>query len=198
MIKQIHPNTKKFDVLDNVVTVNFENFQNQTKPKEKQSIEILTVPNPGGQKNQKNVAITINTKLIQNILSKVYSKVCISEITTPRCLEKLAKRKPDLVFSGVKYFEFNGAHIWLNDFLELHNICYIGSNHAALDCEHDKGLAKSIVKEAGVVTADYVVMKANSFPTRKAANMVYPVIVKPLTDSEIIGIDDLSVVFNPE
>ena len=84
MIKKIHPNTKKFDVLDNVVTVNFENFQNQTKPKEKQSIEILTVPNPGGQKNQKNVAITINTKLIQNILSKVYSKVCISEITTPR------------------------------------------------------------------------------------------------------------------
>ena len=104
MIKQIHPNTKKFDVLDNVVTVNFENFQNQTKPREKQSIEILTVPNPGGQKNQKNVAITINTKLIQNILSKVYSKVCISEITTPRCLEKLAKREPDLVFSGVKYF----------------------------------------------------------------------------------------------
>ena len=198
MIKQIHPNTKKFDVLDNVVTVNFENFQNQTKPREKQSIEILTVPNPGGQKNQKNVAITINTKLIQNILSKVYSKVCISEITTPRCLEKLAKREPDLVFSGVKYFEFNGAHIWLNDFLELHNICYIGSNHAALDCEHDKGLAKSIVKEAGVVTADYVVMKANSFPTRKAANMVYPVFVKPVTGGDSIGIDDLSVVFNPE
>ena len=198
MTKQIHPNTKKFDVLDNVVTVNFENFQNQTKPKEKQSIEILTVPNPGGQKNQKNVAITINTKLIQNILSKVYSKVCISEITTPRCLEKLAKREPDLVFSGVKYFEFNGAHIWLNDFLELHNICYIGSNHAALDCEHDKGLAKSIVKEAGVVTADYVVMKANSFPTRKAANMAYPVFVKPVIGGDSIGIDDLSVVFNPE
>jgi D-alanine-D-alanine ligase len=143
-------------------------------------------------------AITINTKFIQKILSKVYSKVCISEITTPRCLERLAKRKPDLIFSGVKYFEFNGAHIWLNDFLELHKICYIGSNHAALDCEHDKGLANSTIKEAGVVTANYVAMKANSFQTRKAVNMAYPVFVKPVIGCDSIGINNLSVVFNPE
>lgn len=198
VIKQIHPAPSKFDDSANIMKNNFDNFQYPIEPKEKQTIEIITVPNSRGQKNQKNVAITFNTKLIRNILSKVYSRVRISEITTPRCLEKLAKRKPDLVFSGVKYFEFDNAQIWLNDFLELHKISYIGSNHAALNREHDKGLAKSIVKKAGVVTAEYAVIKANSLPTCKTTNMAYPVFVKPIIGGDSIGIDDFSLVFNQE
>ena len=198
VIKQTHPDPAKFDVSDTIERINFQNFRNQGEPREKQSLEIITVPNPGGQKNQKNVAITLNTKLIHDILSTVYAKVCISEITTPRCLEKLAKRKPDLVFSGVKYFEFDNAQIWLNDFLELNEICYIGSNHAALDREHNKGLAKSIVQKAGIITADYVVIKANSLSIHKARKMAYPVFVKPVIGGDSIGIDDLSIVFNQE
>ena len=123
MIKQTHPVPAIFDVSDTVEKINFQNFRNQGEPREKQSIEIITVPNTGGQKNQKKVAITLNTKLIHDILSTVYDKVCISEITTSRCLEELGKRKPDLVFSGVKFFEFDNAQIWLNDFLELNEIC---------------------------------------------------------------------------
>jgi D-alanine-D-alanine ligase len=198
MINQIHPVPSTFDVSDNTKRENFENFQHQSEPKEKQLIEIITVPKLNGQKNQKNVAITIDTKLIHEILSKVYSKVCITEISTPKCLAKLAKRKPDLVFSGVKYFEFDGDQIWLNDFLELNKICYIGSNHAALDREYDKGLAKSIVKKAGIVTADYAVIKTNSLSVHKTLNMAYPVFVKPIIGGDSIGIDDLSLVFNRE
>ena len=177
---------------------NTKNFHHQSDPKEKKSIEIITVPNLGGLKNQKNVAITLDTKLVHKILSKVYSKVRITDIVTPKCLAKLVKRKPDLVFSGVKYFEFDGKQIWLNDFLDLNKICYIGSNHAALDREHDKGLAKLLVKKAGIVTADYVVIKTNSVSTHKTIGMAYPVFVKPVIGGDSIGIDDLSLVFNRE
>jgi len=149
VINQIRPVTSTLDVSQKSVREITTNFHYQIAPKEKKSIEIITVPNPSGQKNQKNVAITLDTKLINNILSKAYSKVSTTEIATPECLAKLVKRKPDLVFSGVKYFEFDGNQIWLNDVLDLNKICYIGSNHAALDCEHNKGVAKLLAKKAG-------------------------------------------------
>lgn len=59
-------------------------------------------------------------------------------------------------------------------------------------------MAKSNVKDLSIVTADYVVTKANNFPTGKAANMAYPVFVKPVIGCDNIGIDGLSVVVNPE
>jgi len=195
---QIRPVPSTLDVSRNSMRENTKNFHHQSDPKEKKSIEIITVPNLGGLKNQKNVAITLDTKLVHKILSKVYSKVRITDIVTPKCLAKLVKRKPDLVFSGVKYFEFDGKQIWLNDFLDLNKICYIGSNHAALDREHDKGLAKLLVKKAGIVTADYVVIKTNSVSTHKTIGMAYPVFVKPVIGGDSIGIDDLSLVFNRE
>ena len=198
MINQIRPVPSTLDVSRNSVTENITNFHHQSVPKEKKIIEIITVPNFGGQDNQKNVAITLDTKLVNKILSKVYSKVSITEITTPQCLAKLVERKPDLVFSGVKYFEFDVNQIWLNDFLDLNKICYIGSNRAALDREHNKGVAKLLVKKAGIATADYVVIKRNSEPTHKTMGVAYPVFVKPVIGGDSIGIDDLSLVFNRE
>ena len=113
-------------------------------------------------------------------------------------LSQISKRKPDLVFSGVKYFEFDGNQIWLNDFLDLNKICYIGSNRAALDREHNKGLAKLLVKKAGIATADHVVIKRNSETTNKTIGIAYPVFVKPVIGGDSVGIDDLSLVFNRE
>ena len=198
MINQIRPVTSTHDVAQNSVRENTRNFHHQIAPKEKKSIEIITVPNLGDQKNQKNVAITLDTKLVHKILSKVYSKVRITDIVTPKCLAKLVKRKPDLVFSGVKYFEFDGNQIWLSDVLDLNKICYIGSNHAALDCEHNKGVAKLLAKKAGIVTADYVVIKKSDESTHKTMGIAYPVFVKPVIGGDSIGIDDLSLVFNRE
>ena len=198
MINENHAAPSTAEVSDNLARENIIDFQPLGASKEKQSVEIVTVPKLDGQRNQKNVAITINAKLILKILSKVYSEVRITEITTRECLTKLAKRKPNLVFSGVKYFEFNGDQIWLNDFLELHNIPYIGSNHAALDREHNKGLAKSLVKKAGIVTADFVVVKTSGVSAHNHLRMAYPVFVKPVIGGDSIGIDELSLVFNRE
>ena len=52
--------------------------------------------------NQQNVGIVLDEKLILKILSKRYRNVSITEINTENDLKKLALRKPDLVFSGVK------------------------------------------------------------------------------------------------
>ena len=93
------------------------------------SIEIVTVPKALDlSTNQANVGIVLDETLIFKILSKHYKDVIITEIKTKKDLVKLALRKPDLVFSGVKYFHFNKKKIWLNDYLELNDILYIASN----------------------------------------------------------------------
>ena len=71
------------------------------------TIEIVTVPKLSDiTANQKNVGIVLDEKLILKILSERYRNVSITEIITKNDLKKLALRKPDLVFSGVKYFYF--------------------------------------------------------------------------------------------
>ena len=68
-------------------------------------IEIVVVPNFGElNSHQDNVGIILEEKKIQRILSKRYKHVLITEINSIEDLEQLVKRKPDLVFSGVKYF----------------------------------------------------------------------------------------------
>ena len=84
------------------------------------SIEIVIVPNLGEiNSHQDNVGIILEEKNVLKILSKRYKSVSITEINSEEDLEALVKRKPDLVFSGVKYFFFNNRHIWLNDYLEM-------------------------------------------------------------------------------
>jgi hypothetical protein len=69
------------------------------------TIEIVVVPNLGEvNSHQDNVGIILEEKNVLRILSKRYKNVSISEINSEEDLEALVKRKPDLVFSGVKYF----------------------------------------------------------------------------------------------
>ena len=73
----------------------------------KKTIEILVVPNFGEvNSHQDNVGIILEEKKIFRILSKRYKDVLITEINCEQDLKKLVLRKPDLVFSGVKYFFF--------------------------------------------------------------------------------------------
>ena len=111
------------------------------------SIEIIIVPKEDDiDVNQKNVGIILDEKLIFDILSQHYKDVLITEIKTKKDLTNMALRKPDLVFSGVKYFYFNNKKIWLNDYLELNDILYIASNKSALLKESNKSRAKKIIQ----------------------------------------------------
>ncbi|MBT3599511.1 MAG: D-alanine--D-alanine ligase, partial [Candidatus Pelagibacter sp.] len=112
------------------------------------TIEIVVVPNLGEvNSHQNNVGIILEEKKILRILSKRYKNVSITEINSEEDLEALVRRKPDLVFSGVKYFLFNDKNIWLNDYLEMFEIPYIASSKAALDNESDKNKAKKIMQK---------------------------------------------------
>jgi len=161
------------------------------------SIEIVIVPNFGDvNAHQDNVGIILEEKKILRILSKRYKNVSITEINSEEDLEKLIIRKPDLVFSGVKYFYFNNRNIWLNDYLEMYGIPYIASSKAALDNESDKNKAKKIMQKAKIKTADFFITTPGKHPTALSIPIKFPLFIKPVKGGDSRGIDENSIVYD--
>ena len=162
-------------------------------------IEIVVVPNLGEpNSHQDNVGIILEEKKIQRILSKRYKHVLITEINSMDDLEQLARRKPDLVFSGVKYFCFNNKKIWLNDYLEIFLIPYIASSKAALDNESDKNRAKNIMQQNDIRTAEYFITNPGEYIKESSIPIKFPLFIKPITGGDSRGVDKNSLVFNFE
>jgi len=162
-------------------------------------IEIVTVPYLTDiTANRKNVGIELDVPSVQEILSGYYHDVSITQINTQKDLELLAARRPDLVFSGVKYFNFGGHDLWLNDFLDLHGIAYIASGKAALDNEHDKARAKRIMQQTNIATARYFQTAPDEHPTAASVPIAFPLFVKPVTGGDSRGVDANSVVHDFE
>jgi D-alanine-D-alanine ligase len=161
------------------------------------SIEIVIVPNPG-EKNahQDNVGIILEENKILKILLKRYKNVLITKINIKKDLIKLVKRKPDLVFSGVKYFNFNKEKIWLNDYLETYDIPYIASSRKALDNESDKNKAKKLVLKAKIKTADFFITKPEEHQSESSIPLSFPLFIKPVKGGDSRGIDANSIAFN--
>lgn len=163
------------------------------------TIEIVVVPGAAdADANRKNVGIELEEDLVLKILSNHYRHVSITEINSQKDLEKMAARRPDLVFSGVKYFTFSGRDLWLNDFLDLHGISYIASRRAALDDEHDKARAKRIIQKARIATAGYFLTAPGEHPTAETIPLAFPLFVKPVTGGDSRGVDANSVVHDFE
>jgi len=159
------------------------------------SIEIVIVHNPG-EKNfhQDNVGIILEENKILKILSKRYTDVSITKIDNKKDLDRLLKRKPDLVFSGVKYFNFNDKKVWLNDCLEAYDIPYIASSRTALDNESDKNLAKKLVLKAKIKTADFFVTEPDQHQHESSIPISFPLFIKPVKGGDSRGIDSNSIV----
>ena len=177
------------------VIVPFKN--NIFKVKINKSIEIVIVHNPG-EKNfhQDNVGIILEENKILKILSQRYSEVVITKIQHKKDLDKLLKRKPDLVFSGVKYFNFNNDKVWLNDCLEAYGIRYIASSRAALDNESDKNKAKKLIVKANIKTADFFVATPDEHEHSSSIPIPFPLFIKPVKGGDSRGIDSNSVAYN--
>lgn len=160
-------------------------------------IEIVTIPTAiDPTEDRKNVGIELDEKIIFDILSKGYEKVIITIIETKEDLENLASRKPDLVFSGIKYFDFDEKEIWLSDYLKEHDIYYITSNKEALNNEYDKNRAKEIVKKANINTANFFTTQPNEHLNENALPVKFPLFLKPITGGDSRGINADSIVFN--
>ena len=163
------------------------------------TIEIVIVPNFGEvNSHQDNVGIIFEEKKILKILSKRYKNVAITEINCEKDLEKLVARKPDLVFSGVKYFFFNNRKIWLNDYLELFDIPYIASNKVAFDNESNKNRAKKLMQKAKIKTADFFITNPGEYLDEALIPIRFPLFIKPVTGGDSRGIDKNSIVHNFE
>ena len=163
--------------------------------KSNKKIEIVVVPKLKNKlSHQKNVGIKLDEKVILTILSNHYSNVIVTQINTQNDLNKLLMRKPDLVLSGVKYFNFGDKELWLNDFLDLHKIAYIASSRKALDCESDKSRAKDIVQKAGIMTAQYFSTSPGEHANEASIPLLFPLFVKPITGGDSRGIDANSIV----
>lgn len=177
------------------VIVPFKN--NIFKIKINKSIEIVIVHNPG-EKNfhQDNVGIILEENKILKILSQRYSEVVITKIQHKKDLDRLLKRKPDLVFSGVKYFNFNNDKVWLNDCLEACGIRYIASSRAALDNESDKNKAKKLMVKANIKTADFFVATPDEHEHSSSIPIPFPLFIKPVKGGDSRGIDSNSVAYN--
>ena len=161
------------------------------------SIEIIIVPKEDDiNVNQKNVGIILDEKLIFDILSQHYKDVLITEIKTKKDLTNMALRKPDLVFSGVKYFYFNNKKIWLNDYLELNDILYIASNKSALLKESNKSRAKKIMQKANIDTADFFTTEPGEHLNKDSIPITFPLFIKPITGGDSRGVDAHSIVYN--
>jgi len=158
-------------------------------------IEIIIVPKPVNlNEHQKNVGIKLDENLILKIISRRYLHVLITVINSEKDLENMALRKPDLVFSGVKYFNFNSKIVWLNDYLDLLGIPYIASNRAALDNESNKILAKKIIKKNQIKTADFFIAEPGEYLNKLSIPIDFPLFVKPVSGGDSIGINSKSIV----
>lgn len=193
----IEKDREKLTVQKNVHNILFSKKKIFYPNKIDKTIEIVIVPKLADiTANQKNVGIILDEILILKILSKRYSNVSITEINTENDLKKLALRKPDLVFSGVKYFYFADGIIWLNDYLELHDILYIASNRTALHNEHDKSIAKKIIQKANIRTTDFFTTEPGKHQNEMSIPIAFPLFIKPLTGGDSRGVDTNSIVYD--
>jgi len=163
--------------------------------KANKTIEIVIAPKlEDVNAHQENIGIELDENIILEILSEHYRNVLITQINTQSDLDDLAERKPDLVFSGVKYFHFNYENLWLNDFLDSHDIAYMASSRAALNREYDKCRAKDIMQNANIKTACFFVAQPDEYRTEDSIPIAFPLFIKPVSSGDSMGIDANSVV----
>ena len=120
--------------------------------------------------------------------------------TLPQMLRALpALREADAVFLGLH--GGHGEDGTVQALLDLAGVPYTGSGHLASALAMDKDLSKQLFRQAGVPTADWVLLRDEGRGTRTGADperilaLGMPVVVKPSKQGSTVG---LSVVKKPD
>ncbi|MBU1432806.1 D-alanine--D-alanine ligase, partial [Myxococcota bacterium] len=109
---------------------------------------------------------------------------------TPDLPRLLSDLDLDLVFNIAEGLRGRSREAQIPALLELLDIPYTGSDAAALAVTLDKGLAKRLVREAGVLTPRWaLIAPGQPSPT----DLRFPVIVKPNAEGSSKGISQTSV-----
>ena len=147
-----------------------------------------------------------NCRSVYNALSEKYTHVNFNIVRTKSDLVNIVRRKPDLVFTGIKYVIFNGVEItknqedkiWISEYMEEAGINYTGSRKDAIELEFSKDEAKIRVKEFGINTAPFFVAKPGMYKSANEFPIKFPLFIKPLREGDSKGIGSDSVVYDFE
>lgn len=133
-------------------------------------------------------------------LQNYYTDVVLTNVDTVDALYALVARKPDLVFAGLYHLidPATEAKIWLADELEKHGIRYTGSGKHANRLSLNKHLAKQRMIESGVNTAAFRFAPRGEEFILKDNELRYPLFVKPTNKSGGQGVDEFSVIREPQ
>lgn len=141
-----------------------------------------------------------NLKSCNDVLESIIKmghNVKLNLCTSKNDLEKVVKRKPDLVILAVKYLSFdNEKNIWLSDYFDKHMINYTASPREILRFDSNKVLAKQHLKKMGIKTANYFTAVPGEYKSEKELPIAFPLFLKPIDAANGNGIDDLSFVTN--
>ncbi len=110
---------------------------------------------------------------------------------------KLAKGQTwDLVFNIAEGMYGVGREALVPALLDAYRIPYTFSDPLVLTLTLHKGMTKTVVRDAGVLTADYFVV--NDAADIPGTRLAYPLFVKPVAEGTGKGISDASRVTNDE
>lgn len=98
----------------------------------------------------------------------------------------------DLVFNMAEGMRGRTREAQVPALLELFDIPYTGSDPAALAMTLDKGLAKRLVRQAGLSTPDFILMETGR--ERVPQGFRFPAIVKPVAEGSSKGIKLANVI----
>lgn len=113
---------------------------------------------------------------------------------TPEFPQLTAVADVDVVFNVAEGIRGRSREASIPAILELQDIPYTGSDAATMALTLDKGLAKRIVRDAGVRTPRWLLLETGK--ERVPADLPFPLIVKPVAEGSSKGVLKTSIVHN--
>jgi D-alanine-D-alanine ligase len=157
------------------------------------NIEIVTTPNKD-LKESGFGSLKACTSVLESLRKSGYS-ANLSVCQNMDDLDEIAEKKPDLVVLAVKYIsQDNEADIWLSEYFALRGINFTGSSRDVLKFDSNKVLAKSLLKNKGIKTANYFLAVPGEYKCQSELPFTFPLFLKPLDAANGNGIDDASFV----
>jgi D-alanine-D-alanine ligase len=98
----------------------------------------------------------------------------------------------DMVFNIAEGIHGRNRESQVPAILELLDIPYVGSDPATLSICLDKVLAKKMVRQVGIFTADFMVLRTGN--ERLPRELHFPVIIKPIAEGSSKGVAGMNVV----
>ncbi|MCW8854071.1 MAG: D-alanine--D-alanine ligase, partial [Gammaproteobacteria bacterium] len=105
-------------------------------------IELITTPNDSLKESGFGSLKACNS--VFEALQAMGHSIRLTVCQTRKDLDKVVKRKPQLVILAVKYIPLkNNDDIWLSEFFSRHDINFTGSSREVLKFDSNKVLAKT-------------------------------------------------------